>query len=681
MAVLEHSVPPTMRLDSEEDSNVESATNSVSSGFNMAWRDLHFGIGGSTILEGVSGTLEPGRLLAVMGASGSGKTTMLNIVTGRMKTSGRKQQVGTSKKTRGGAVHFSGQMFSQGVAVQPSFFTQKTAYVFQDHCLYETDTARQCLEFSAYLRLPHTVTKEERTALVDGLLKKLQLDRCANSIVGGQLRRGISGGEQKRVAVGIELIASPVMVCLDEPLTGLDSFNAYTLVTVLKQLSASGTPVMMTLHQPSSEIFHLFDDVLVLHKGQTVYFGDVGTITNHFENLGKPCPPKFNPADHVLFVTQKEDAANLETMFEQWRSSSFNKKLQSKIAAIQGNSHHNVELVGKSPEATPSTSIGEAPKATRGQRWQSDALWALLARDWRRQKVDQLLLYLGVAWQLVLGLCFGWFFFMAGRAEDSSNTGAATMMGYNLNCEPENFNEQQCSVRFMAHWGVLSMIATNMVVAGTWWATSTIQSEFPCFIRERSAGCYSAVPYLVSKLLYNVFWMTLLSAIIILASYWLVGMRGNIVLLILATALQTLGSSAIMYIIACAAKDTDHAGALSVIPSTLSFVFSGIMVPLELIPSSLKWAQWICPLAWGVRLMTGIEFMYLWEEQAAHNCLLAPQSDPLCYSIELRLSLLRTKGTEGPENFPVYVAVLMGLCIFYTICAVLVLWYRSRYAL
>merc|ERR1719352_1370854 len=128
-----------------------------------------------------------------------------------------------------------------------------------------TETPRECLQFSAYLRLPHSVTQEERNKYVEELLTSLQLKKCADTLVGNALIKGISGGERKRTSVGVELITDPKLLFLDEPLSGLDSYAAYTLVVALSELAKAGVPVLCTVHQPSSEIFDMFADCCFVH--------------------------------------------------------------------------------------------------------------------------------------------------------------------------------------------------------------------------------------------------------------------------------------------------------------------------------------------------------------------------------------------------------------------------------
>jgi len=163
----------------------------------------------------------------------------------------------------------------------------------------------------------------------------LHLSKCQNTMVGNALMKGISGGERKRTSVGVELISNPKLLFLDEPLSGLDSYAAYTLVQALKDLTQSGVPVLCTVHQPSSEIFDMFDDVIMLHDGEVVYHGEVEELPRHFAELGFPCKKNFNPADHVMFLMQKEPEQTIRNIKDSWVKSKFHNDLSKRVMEAQ----------------------------------------------------------------------------------------------------------------------------------------------------------------------------------------------------------------------------------------------------------------------------------------------------------------------------------------------------------
>jgi len=176
----------------------------------------------------------------------------------------------------------------------------------QDDRLFEVLTPREMFQFSANLRLPRDFTAAKRREMVDNVIVKLKMTACADTRVGGRLVRGLSGGERKRAAIGVELIINPSLLFLDEPTSGLDSFTAHSLVQTLKELASEGHNIICTIHQPSSEIFSLFDKLNLLVKGEVAYFGHPRDSVDFFNNLGHPCPTYTNPADFFMNLLQTQ---------------------------------------------------------------------------------------------------------------------------------------------------------------------------------------------------------------------------------------------------------------------------------------------------------------------------------------------------------------------------------------
>ena len=199
----------------------------------------------------------------------------------------------------------SGDILVDGQKVNAFEYRKQIAYVMQDDAISPTSTPREALTFSASLRLGGGASKEKIKAMVDSMLKELGLENCADRMVGGELIKGISGGERKRTSVGVELVTDPSLVFLDEPTSGLDSYSAHQCISLLKKLAASGRcTVLCTIHQPSSEVFLQFDNTIVLKSGRVVYGGALRAMTDHFSAGGYPVPELTNIADHAMFVIQ-----------------------------------------------------------------------------------------------------------------------------------------------------------------------------------------------------------------------------------------------------------------------------------------------------------------------------------------------------------------------------------------
>lgn len=234
-----------------------------------------------TILNGITGMVCPGEILAMLGPSGSGKTTLLTALGGRLngKLSGK--------------ITYNGQPYSGAIK-------RRTGFVAQDDILYPHLTVTETLVFTALLRLPNSLTHEEKVQHVEHVISELGLTRCRTSMIGGPLFRGISGGEKKRVSIGQEMLINPSLLLLDEPTSGLDSTTAQRILTTLKRLASGGRTVVTTIHQPSSRLYHMFDKVVLLSDGCPIYNGPASSALEYFSSVGFSTSMTINPADLLL---------------------------------------------------------------------------------------------------------------------------------------------------------------------------------------------------------------------------------------------------------------------------------------------------------------------------------------------------------------------------------------------
>ncbi|ESQ30333.1 hypothetical protein EUTSA_v10011278mg [Eutrema salsugineum] len=261
----------------------------IGRGAYLAWEDLTVVIpnfsGGPTrrLLDGLNGYAEPGRIMAIMGPSGSGKSTLLDTLAGRLARN----------------VIMTGNLLLNGKKARLDYGL--VAYVTQEDILMGTLTVRETITYSAHLRLSSDLTKEEVNDIVEGTIMELGLQDCADRVIGNWHSRGVSGGERKRLSVALEILTRPQILFLDEPTSGLDSASAFFVIQALRNIAREGArTVVSSIHQPSSEVFALFDDLFLLSGGETVYFGETKFAVEFFAEAGFPCPKKRNPSDHFL---------------------------------------------------------------------------------------------------------------------------------------------------------------------------------------------------------------------------------------------------------------------------------------------------------------------------------------------------------------------------------------------
>jgi len=169
-------------------------------------------------------------------------------------------------------------------------------------------TVRECLEFAAKLKLPGSYS--QKMDRVRSIIDELRLNKCQNTKIGGPLIKGVSGGERKRTSIGVELITDPNLIFLDEPTTGLDSFTATSVMETLKELAKSGRTIIQTIHQPNSDIFEMFDRLMLLARGKVIYFNEASLAVDYFSNIGYKCPELSNPADYFMGIMSIESIEN-----------------------------------------------------------------------------------------------------------------------------------------------------------------------------------------------------------------------------------------------------------------------------------------------------------------------------------------------------------------------------------
>lgn len=235
------------------------------------------------ILQRISGIVKPGEMLAIMGPSGSGKTTLLDLLCGRISSGHGNEIQGTTKLN--------------GMECIPGDFG---TYVPQEDFLYPTATVYETLEFSRNIS---TLADKDST---EQMIQDLGLSDVRDVYVGNIILRGISGGQKRRLGLGIELIRNPSLLFADEPTSGLDSASAAKICEILKNQAGRGRTIVCTIHSPNSQTFHMFDKVLFLSQGRQMYFGPTEGVVKHFSLIGKELPPFTNPADFMLQITNTD---------------------------------------------------------------------------------------------------------------------------------------------------------------------------------------------------------------------------------------------------------------------------------------------------------------------------------------------------------------------------------------
>lgn len=254
------------------------------------------------LLRHVTGKFKPGRITAIMGPSGAGKTTFISALAG--KAAGYRMTGSILINGRNDSIHS---------------YRKTIGYVPQDDIVHGNLTVEENLWFNANCRLPADLSKVDKVLIVERVIEYLGLQLVRDSLVGTVEKRGISGGQRKRVNVGLEMVMEPSLLILDEPTSGLDSASSQLLLRALRHEALEGVNICMVVHQPSYALFQMFDDLVLLAKGGvTVYHGSAKKAEAYFAGLGIIVPDRVNPPDYFIDI--------LEGMVEPSASSKVNYK-------------------------------------------------------------------------------------------------------------------------------------------------------------------------------------------------------------------------------------------------------------------------------------------------------------------------------------------------------------------
>jgi ABC-type multidrug transport system ATPase subunit len=436
-------------------------------GVSLAWNNVSYTVetkikkvvGTKTILSDVSGSLEPGKLLALMGPSGSGKTSMLNALAGRVPLSSPNDKLTGSITVNGKA---------------QSDMHHLSAYVMQDDNLFAYSTVNETLMFAASLRLPSSMSLEDKQRHVDTVIGKLGLTPARDVNIGNAKVRGVSGGERKRVTIGVELLHDPPLVFLDEPTSGLDSFQAQSVMETLRNLASNGHTVVCSIHQPRSSIYAMVDSLMLLSQGRCAYYGPSGaSCHSYFASLEQPVPEDFNPADHLLDVisvdyrTSEQEGvskARVDKIVQSWQQSGGSLSLED---APSGDSKK--QLQDEESHAMVSVELTEAYAEAHGGSGASccTAFPLLLTRTWRELTRNKVELALQIFMNMFFSALFGVIYLRMPFSQKS----------------------------IMDRTGLLFFQAMNGAFGSAINTSTAIPTQLQVVQRERTAGMYTIFPF------------------------------------------------------------------------------------------------------------------------------------------------------------------------------------------
>ncbi|XP_039701607.1 broad substrate specificity ATP-binding cassette transporter ABCG2 [Pteropus medius] len=541
----------------------------VKSGFPLGRKTVE-----KEILMNINGIMRPG-LNAILGPTGGGKSSLLDILAAR-------------KDPRG----LSGDVLING-APRPANFKCNSGYVVQDDVVMGTLTVRENLQFSAALRLPTTMTQHEKNERINTVIQELGLAKVADSKVGTQFIRGVSGGERKRTSIGMELIIDPSILFLDEPTTGLDSSTANAVLLLLKRMSKQGRTIIFSIHQPRYSIFKLFDSLTLLASGRLMFHGPAQEALGYFASTGHHCEPYNNPADFFLDVIngdssavvlnkEYEDGEGKETEKPSKRDKPLIEKLAEFYVISAFFRETKVELnqlseVQKKNKNVAFKEITYATSFCHQLRWISRRSFKNLLGN-PQASIAQIIV------TIFLGLVIGAIF-------------------YDLKSDAMGIQNRA---------GVLFFLTTNQCFS----SMSSVELfvvEKKLFIHEYISGYYRVSSYFFGKLFSDLLFLRMLPSIIFTCiTYFLLGLKaevGAFFIMMLTLMMVAYSASSMALAIAAGQSVVSIATLLMTISFVFMMIFSGLLVNLTTIVPWLSWLQYLSIPQYGYAALQHNEFL------------------------------------------------------------------------
>jgi ATP-binding cassette subfamily G (WHITE) protein 2 len=546
-----------------------------------------------------------GRLLAVMGASGSGKTTFLNQLSMRGQ----------------GVEMLAGQILIDGKSYSRHDIKHLSGYVLQDDVLFDKLTVKEVLTFAAELRMHPASTAIDKIRRISKLLKLMDLRECQDVIVGSPLLKGISGGQRKRLCVALELIARPSILFLDEPTSGLDSVNALALVSTLRGLAHKETvTVVMTVHQPSTRMFAMFDDVLILEHGAVMYQGPAESVVDFYASAGFPCPVRMNPAEWVLEVIA--DPEGREQIFRTPDGPS----MDSQEEALQ---HMvDIQLDAKSDTIEPSS------KTAALSWWRQFSI--LFQRSAKLNFRNKMLLIIQLTQTIIMGLLVGGVFFQLPNTQASITNRRAALFF--------------CTI--------------NQGIFGALMTINIFPAERMVIMRERLAGMYPASAYFLAKCATEFVFQFIYPLLFSVIVYWMIGLAtapGPFFIFLAFMELCMFSANSVALLVSSIAGNVIMAAAALPLAIEIARLFGGYFMPPIGLPLYFAWIDAVSYVKYVYMAVTMNQFTGL----AIGGCV----SNSTCLSGNQVLSSL------GIGYIPIYgcALVLIGLILVLRVATYIVL--------
>ncbi|XP_074280493.1 pleiotropic drug resistance protein 1-like [Silene latifolia] len=505
------------------------------------------------LLKGVSGAFRPGVLTALMGVSGAGKTTLMDVLAGR-KTGG----------------YIDGDIKISGYEKKQETFARVSGYCEQADIHSPHLTVHESLVFSAWLRLSSDVDAEARKTFVEEVMELVELDSLRYALIGLPGVNGLSTEQRKRLTIAVELVANPSIIFMDEPTSGLDARAAAIVMRTVRNTVNTGRTVVCTIHQPSIDIFDAFDELLLLKRGGTqIYFGPIGRhgcdLIKYFEGIRGVHKIKdgYNPATWMLEVTSMAQETQLGVDFsELYKNSDLYRRNK---ATIQ---QHSIPAPGSKDLYFP-TQYSQ-PVLTQFMA----CLWKQHCSYWRNTMYTAMRLFFAI----FVGVMFGSIFWKLGSTT----------------------NKQQALLNAM---GSMYTAVLFLGIQNSSGVQPVVFVERTVFYRERAAGMYSALPYAFSQVLIEMPYCFFQTAFYGITVYAMMGFQWTAAKFLYYLYFMYFTLLYFTYYGMMSVGVTPNPSIAAIVSSAfygIWQVFSGFLIPRPRMPVWWRWYYWLCPISWSL---------------------------------------------------------------------------------
>mmetsp|Transcript_12931 Transcript_12931/g.15676 ORF Transcript_12931/g.15676 Transcript_12931/m.15676 type:complete len:617 (+) Transcript_12931:249-2099(+) len=516
---------------------------------------------GPYIVDNVSGRVHKGEMMVIMGASGSGKSTLLQCIARRGPV---------VRDINSFAV--KADISWEGSRVKDKVFHKQCGFVQQDEMFFPMLTVRESLFVAARLRLPCKLKYHQIRERVDDYLIRLNLLDCASTQVGSDMKKGVSGGERKRLNIACEIIAKPSVMLLDEPTSGLDSATATKVVSMLQSLALngnetslaarnSGKTVVCVLHQPRWGLVQMFQKIMVLHRGQVLYLGSPEDIQPYFMGAGVEFPPGENIMDVVFDVVngEQQDETTFLLLQEQNR---IREEASSEFLLPHVSDASFVDPeTGLLPVVTadPSGSLRVSAQSKIKRNPWFYTFRVLLRRYWVEKMKDPLVIQSQFMFAVMFGLIVGIVYFRLGRTPV----------------------EVQARMGCLAFSIMLqSFIAFDIIIL--------FPKERAIYLKESGQSLYTPSAFFLARTFAEFPSHFLNAAVFATVTFFMVGLH-NFLWYFILIQLSTHAGVSLLLAISALSKTLDIANVTASVVLVIFFLFDGFYIRISALPIALQW--------------------------------------------------------------------------------------------